>query len=80
MGATLALALGLIGAQLVNNAGIQWTPPSNAAPLTIRLMVADNGLLMAGTIGFLSLVTVAASVLPAFKAVRIPIVRALHHA
>ena len=79
-GATLALVLGVVLAKLLNSAGIQWTPPSNAAPLTIKLMVADNLLLIGGTAGFLALVTVAASILPASKAVRIPIVQALHHA
>ena len=79
-GATLALILGVTVSKLLNGAGIQWTPPSNAAPMTIELMVADNLLLIGGTVGFLALVTVVASILPASKAVRIPIVQALHHA
>ncbi|MFD1625696.1 ABC transporter permease [Azospirillum griseum] len=79
-GATLALVLGVVVSKLLNSVGIQWTPPSNAAPLTIELMVADNLLLLGGTVGFLALVTVVASILPASKAVRIPIVQALHHA
>lgn len=79
-GAVLALILATVVSNLLNDAGIQWTPPSNATPLTIRLMVADNILLMLGTAGFLSLVTVLASVMPASKATRIPIVKALHHA
>lgn len=80
VGALLSLVLGITVAALLNRAGIQWTPPSNATPMTIHLMVTENPILMAGTVAFLALVTVAASILPASNAVRIPIVRALHHA
>jgi len=80
VGALLSLVLGVAVAALLNQAGIQWTPPSNATPMTIHLMVTENPILMAGTVAFLALVTVAASILPASNAVRIPIVRALHHA
>ncbi|WP_299442908.1 FtsX-like permease family protein [uncultured Rhodospira sp.] len=80
VGALTAMALGIVVSTQFNSAGMQWTPPSNAAPLTLELMVAENLLLVAGTVGFLTLVTVLSSILPATKAIRIPIVRALHYA
>jgi putative ABC transport system permease protein len=78
-GALLAAGLAIGLAAALNDAGITWTPPSNATPLTIELMVTENPLLLAAIVGFLSLLTVLASVPPALRAVRIPIVRALHH-
>ena len=80
IGAAFAIGGSLLSAVLINGAGLSWTPPSNATPIAIDLMVAENPALMTLTALALTLVTVAASILPATRAVRIPIVKALHHA
>jgi putative ABC transport system permease protein len=79
-GTLLALALGIGLSLALNGAGLEWTPPSNAAPLAIRLMVAGNPALLGGTALFLVGVTVLAAIPPTLKAIRFPIIDALRHA
>lgn len=80
LGAGLAVIGGLGAAAAINAIGLSWTPPSNATPIAIDLMVVQNpGLIIATALG-LALITVLASILPATRAIRFPIVTALHHA
>ncbi|WGF90524.1 ABC transporter permease [Marinivivus vitaminiproducens] len=80
LGAGLAVVGGLAAAASINAIGLSWTPPSNATPIAIDLMVAQNPSLIIGTALGLTLITVLASILPATRAIRFPIVTALHHA
>ena len=76
-GAGLALALGVGLSRLVNSAGVQWTPPSNATPLTVRLMVLENPTFAISVLLFLVVIAVLAAVLPTFRAARLNIVQSL---
>lgn len=79
-GAAIALSAALAVARLVNSAGIQWTPPSNATPLTVQLMILDNPLFAVGVVAILIVLSVLASVMPTFKAARLNIVESLQRA
>ena len=79
-GAGLALILAGSVSTLVNTAGIQWTPPNNATPLTVQLMVFDNPVLSASILAALVVIAVVASLMPTRRAARMSIVSALHHA
>ncbi len=79
-GALIALSAAVVIANIVNSAGVQWTPPSNATPLTVQLMVLDNPLFAASVVGLLILISVVASVMPTFKAARLNIVESLQRA
>lgn len=76
-GAALALALGVGLSRMVNSAGVQWTPPSNATPLTVRLMVLENPTFALSVLLFLVVIAVLAAVLPTFRAARLNIVQSL---
>jgi putative ABC transport system permease protein len=79
-GAAIAVGLAAGLAAFVNAAGVQWTPPSNATPLTVRLMVLENPLLAGSVALGLTLIAVAASILPTFRASRLNIVESLQRA
>ncbi len=78
-GVILALILGGVCTFLINLSELQWTPPSNATAVTLRLMIFDNFPLLSIICVALLLLTVIATILPIVKAVRLPIVKALHH-
>ncbi|MBV2358181.1 FtsX-like permease family protein [Thalassococcus sp. CAU 1522] len=80
IGAAIALGGALAVANLVNAAGLQWTPPSNATPLTVQLMVLDNPVFAASVVGALIALALLAAVLPTFKAARLNIVESLQRA
>lgn len=79
-GATIALIMAIVLSSFVNSAGIQWTPPSNATPLTVQLMVLENPQFTFAVVLALVLITVLASILPTFKASRLNIVESLQRA
>ncbi len=79
-GAGLALLLAGAISTFVNAAGVQWTPPNNATPLTVQLMVFENPVLSASILATLVAIAVIASLLPTRRAARMSIVSALHHA
>ena len=79
-GILLAVILTFATMLIINATGIQWTPPSSATPLTIRLLVFENPLLLGAVSGFIVLLAVLAAVLPTRRASRMNIVTALHHA
>ena len=76
-GAAIALGAAVVLSNLVNAAGLQWTPPSNATPLTVQLMVLDNPLFAFGVALVLVVLSVLAAVMPTFKAARLNIVESL---
>ena len=76
-GALLAVVLGILASRAINAAQVQWTPPSNATPLTVRLMVVENPIFVGAVVLALVLIAVAAAVLPTFRASRLNIVNSL---
>ncbi len=79
-GAVLALIGAIAAATLINAMGVQWTPPSNAAPLTVQLMVLQNPALTLAVVAALAAVAVVAALVPTRRAARLNIVESLHHA
>ncbi|WP_269584466.1 ABC transporter permease [Roseibium sp. Sym1] len=77
-GAAVALILAVAVSSFVNSAGLQWTPPSNATPLTVQLMVLKNPVFAASVFLALIVLAVLAAVLPTFRAARMNIVESLH--
>ena len=74
-GATLALAIGAA----VNHAGLTWMPPGNSSPAPFRVDVWGHPLLIGGTWLVLTLVAMAAALIPANRAARLSVVDALRH-
>ncbi|MFZ5963424.1 ABC transporter permease [Thalassococcus sp. BH17M4-6] len=80
IGAVIALGSAVVLSNVVNTAGLQWTPPSNATPLTVQLMVLDNPIFAASVVAALVILALMAAVLPTFKAARLNIVESLQRA
>jgi putative ABC transport system permease protein len=76
-GAALALGFGIGLSRLINAAQVQWTPPSNATPLTVQLMVLENPVFALAVVGTLIVVAVIAAILPTYRASRLNIVESL---
>ncbi len=74
-GAILALAIGAA----VNHAGLTWMPPGNSSPAPFRVDVWGHPLLVGGTWVVLTLVAMAAALIPANRAARLSVVDALRH-
>lgn len=79
-GAMIALALAVGLSSFVNSAGVEWTPPSNATPLVIQLMVLENPIFTGSVVLILTLIAILASILPTFRASRLNIVESLQRA
>ena len=79
IGATAGIVLAFIIAVVVNHAGLTWMPPGQAARSPLRVM-ATGILLLQGAV-WLGLVLMAtlASLIPANRAARLPVVDALRH-
>ena len=75
LGAILALAIGAA----VNHAGLTWMPPGNSSPAPFRVDVWGHPLLIGGTWLVLTLVAMAAALIPANRAARLSVVDALRH-
>ncbi|MFW2543781.1 ABC transporter permease [Primorskyibacter sp. 2E107] len=80
IGAAIALGSAVLISNVINAAGLQWTPPSNATPLTVQLMVLDNPTFAIGVVAVLVTLSFLASVWPTFKAARLNIVESLQRA
>jgi len=78
-GSTLGLALAVLIVYLVNQVGLTWTPPSSSGPQLLTLQLTRNPLLIAGVWSALLIVPMLASLVPASKAAKLPIVDALRH-
>lgn len=78
-GVFTALIMTLVFSAIINNMHLSWTPPSNATPLSIYLMVLENPLLVLGIMGFLFVISVVAAIWPTYKASRMNIISAIHH-
>jgi putative ABC transport system permease protein len=79
IGATVGTVLALLAALLVNHAGLTWIPPGNSGPTPFRVDVAGHAGLVLGTWLALTLVAMAAALLPANRAARLSVVDALRH-
>ncbi|HZZ91214.1 MAG TPA: FtsX-like permease family protein [Usitatibacter sp.] len=79
IGATVGAVLALIVAAIVNHAGLTWVPPANSAPTPFSIDVANHVGLVVGTWLALTLVAMAAALLPANRAARLSVVDALRH-
>lgn len=79
VGATLGAILATLVVIAVNHAGLTWSPPGNANPIPLQLDLFGRPLLLAGT--WIALVAIAtiASLIPANRAARMPVVDALRH-
>ena len=80
VGTTLGLIIAIIIASLLNNAGVSWTPPSNAAAQPLRILITENPVLPVGAWLLLVCVTTLSSLLPARRAARMNVVAAIHNA
>ncbi|CAK9884168.1 MAG: ABC transporter permease YtrF [Candidatus Erwinia impunctatus] len=78
-GVLTALGLTLIISMIINSMNISWTPPSNATPITINLMILENPQLALGIMLFLFTLSVIAAIWPTYKASRMNIISAIHH-
>jgi putative ABC transport system permease protein len=79
IGATVGAVLALAVSAAVNHAGWTWVPPGNSAPTPFRINVADHAVLVLGTWIALTLIAMAAALLPANRAARLSVVDALRH-
>ena len=79
IGATIGALLALGVAALVNSAGLTWVPPGNSSATPFRVDVVGHPLLVAGTWAVLTVVAIAAAVIPANRAARLSVVDALRH-
>ena len=79
VGACAGLVLSAVIGAAVNHAGFTWTPPGQAEPIPLRLLTTGNGpLLLIVWLGLVVMATVA-SLIPANRAARLPVVDALRH-
>lgn len=79
-GATLGLVIAIVIASAITNAGVSWTPPSNAAPQPLRILITENWILPVGAWLLLVGVTTLSSLLPARRAARMNVVNAIQSA
>lgn len=77
-GASLGVLVALLVAELVNHAGLAWTPPSNSDAQPLRLLLTDP-VLLGGVWSAMVVLAAAAALPPANKAARLPVVDALRH-
>lgn len=78
-GTLTGLVMTLVFSTIINTMGLSWTPPSNATPLTINLMILQNPQLVFSIMGFLFVLSVLAAIWPTYKASRMNIISAIHH-
>lgn len=79
IGATVGLILAGVVAYLVNQAGLTWTPPGQAAAIPFRLLTSGVGHLIGGVWLGLVFVATMAALIPANRAARMTVVDALRH-
>jgi putative ABC transport system permease protein len=79
VGATAGAALAQVIANLVNHAGMTWTPPGQAAPIPLELLAAGSAGLIARVWFALVVAATLAALIPANRGARLPVVDALRH-
>jgi len=78
IGATAGAVLAIAIATLVNRAGLTWTPPGQSGAVPLRLVISVPALVV-GTWLVLTVIATIASLIPASRAARMPVVDALRH-
>lgn len=87
---TEGLIIGLIGSGLgcvlamgcalaINNAGLTWTPPNSNDKIPLVVHVFNTPDLIVGSFLVLLVLAALSSLLPAYRAARVPVVEALRH-
>jgi len=79
IGATAGVILAQILAQLINRAGLVWMAPGQAAPIPLLVLMSGVWKLVLGTWVGLILLASVASLIPANRGARMPVVDALRH-
>jgi putative ABC transport system permease protein len=79
IGATIGAVLAIGISALVNYAGLTWIPPGNSSPTALKVDVLNHPVLIAATWLVLTVVAMAAAVIPANRAARLSVVDALRH-
>lgn len=79
MGATLGIVIAIFITLLFNNAGLEWTPPSNSSSTPLKILLYANPLLLIGTWLLMVFVASISSLIPARFAARMNIVDAIRH-
>jgi putative ABC transport system permease protein len=79
VGATAGVILSFVLAEIVNNMGLTWMPPGQAARSPLRLLMSGVSALMIGTWIGLVIVAAIASLIPASRAAKMQVVDALRH-
>ncbi len=79
IGATVGAALAQVIANLVNHAGMTWTPPGQAAPVPLEILTAGSAGLLARVWLALVIAATLAALIPANRGARLPVVDALRH-
>jgi putative ABC transport system permease protein len=79
MGTLLGGALALLCAYFINSAGLTWTPPNSIDKNPLVVHVFNSPGLMFGSLLILITLAAVSSLLPAYRAARIPVVEALRH-
>lgn len=79
LGATVGALLAYLAAALVNGAKLTWIPPGNSGAVPFAVDVLGNPKLAVVTWIALTLVAMAAAVIPANRAARLSVVDALRH-
>ena len=79
IGATFGAILALVIGAAVNHAGLTWMPPGNSSLVPFRVDVWGHPALVGGTWLVLTLVAMAAALLPANRAAKLSVVDALRH-
>jgi putative ABC transport system permease protein len=79
LGATAGAILAFVAAALVNGAGLTWIPPGNSSAVPFQVDVTGHPLLAVGAWVALTLIAMAAALIPANRAARLSVVDALRH-
>jgi len=79
IGATIGALIAFGVAALVNYAGLTWIPPGNSSPTPFKVDVLNHPVVVASTWIVLTVVAMAAAVIPANRAARLSVVDALRH-
>jgi putative ABC transport system permease protein len=79
IGATVGAVLAQVIANLVNHAGMTWTPPGQAAPIPLEILTAGSSGLITRVWVTLVVAATLAALIPANRGARLPVVDALRH-
>ena len=79
IGAAAGVGLAELIGFLLDSADLRWTPPGQAYPIPLRLLLSQIGPMIVGVAVALVVIAVVAALIPANRAARMPVVDALRH-